>query len=83
MQQYRTSLNNLQRIEIMHHILLKTSTRRPYFAVPELPHGIHYDSVLGFWITEHTPLVTTREFLHGGCNSKKCDQETGEDQKGE
>ena len=34
-------------------------------------------------MTNQRPLVLSEEYLNGGQNSKKCDQETGEDQKGE
>ncbi|MGB8274291.1 MAG: hypothetical protein WCF16_03365 [Alphaproteobacteria bacterium] len=65
------------------HVLMAYATRRPYRATPALPDGARYDPVKGYWIKNDTPLVTAQEFLEGGPVTKKCDQETGEDQKGE
>lgn len=62
------------------HILLTYATRRPYNTIPALPDGIKYDAVSGYWTKDGTPLVVGGEFEKA---SKKCDQETGEDQKGE
>ena len=62
------------------HVLLTYATRRPYSSVPSLPDGVRYDVTRGYWIHADGPLV------HGDKNpqiTKKCDQETGEDQKGE
>ncbi len=64
------------------HVLLKHSTRRRYAEVPELPEEATYDTRLGYWHLQGLPLVRTRQFLDHSI-SKKCDQETGEDQKGE
>ncbi len=63
------------------HILLQRATRRPYREVPELPPLARYDAVLGHWMLDDAPLVNSREF--GPNVTKKCDQETGEDQKGQ
>lgn len=67
------------------HILLKHATRRPYRDTPELPEGAVYDPTLGFWILADEPLVRSTQFCGEGGRpvSKKCDHETGEDQKGE
>ena len=65
------------------HVLMTCATRRPFSTVPALPDDIRYDPERGYWIKAGTPLVITEEFLDGGLNTKKCDQETGEDQKGE
>ena len=65
------------------HILMTYATRRLYRAVPVLPDDIKYDSAKGYWIRSNMPLVTMEEFSEGGLNTKKCDQETGEDLKGE
>ena len=65
------------------HVLMAHATRRPYKSVPTLPHDTIYDPSRGYWVTLDKPLVVTEEFVEGGANTKKCDQETGEDQKGE
>ena len=67
----------------MQHILMKQATRRPYSSVPDIDDSMRYDAQKGYWIAGQTPLVVTEEFLNGGHSTKKCDQETGEDQKGE
>lgn len=67
----------------MKHILMKLATRRPYTSIPEMGKDVEYNPEKGFWMTNQRPLVLSEEFLNGGQNSKKCDQETGEDQKGE
>lgn len=64
------------------HVLLTLATRRPYRSIPALPEHAQYDSVKGYWLQDGRPLVTTNEYVGGG-GTKKCDQETGEDQKGE
>ena len=65
------------------HVLMTYATRRPYRSVPVLPDHAQYDPARGYWLQDGTPLVTVDEFLEGGRGTKKCDQETGEDQKGE
>ena len=65
------------------HVLMTYATRRLYTSIPVLPDDTRYDSTRGYWIKASIPLVVTEEFLEGGSNTKKCDQETGEDQKGE
>ena len=65
------------------HVLMKYATRRPYCAAPEMAGGVQYDSVKGYWTKDSTPMVASEGFSEGGYGSKKCDQETGEDQKGE
>ena len=65
------------------HVLITYATRRPYSSTPVLPDDTSYDPGRGYWVKDGTPLVVTEEFLEGGSNTKKCDQETGEDQKGE
>ena len=63
------------------HILMTRATRRPYSEVPDAGEGVRYDPERGYWVAGDAPLVTTDEFLTGGQATKKCDQETGEDQK--
>ena len=41
-----------------------------------------YNAVRGCWMDGAVPLVRTERFLETGYATKKCDQETGEDQKG-
>ena len=63
------------------HILLSYATRRPYKLIPEMPEDAKYDPSTGFWVINDEPLVGSD--LFGLETTKKCDQETGEDQKGE
>ena len=65
------------------HVLLKHATRRPYRDTPKLPEGATYDPMLGFWMLNGEPLVRSTQFGGGRSVTKKCDHETGEDQKGE
>ena len=62
------------------HVLMTFATRRPYREPPTLPDHAQYDAVRGYWLTDGMALVATDEFAQ---TTKKCDQETGEDQKGE
>ncbi len=64
------------------HILLQNATRRKYDEAPELPKGATYDERQGFWKIGNKPIVLIDDFRNSR-TSKKCDQETGEDQKGE
>ena len=65
------------------HVLLTHATRRPYRDVPTLPDQAQYDPAKGYWTKDGLPLVTLDEFVGDDQVSKKCDYETGEDQKGE
>lgn len=64
------------------HILLAFATRRPYRMVPDLPENAKYDQIRGCWIIDGSSLARSSD---GAVipTTKKCDQETGEDQKGE
>jgi hypothetical protein len=64
------------------HVLLARATRRPYSARPEMPAEVRYDDVRGCWMRDDKPLIEAGDgrFVP---TTKKCDQETGEDQKGE
>ncbi len=66
----------------LQHILISKATKRPYRKIPDLPENSRYDEEKGYWIIDGSPLVHTKQFADGMV-SKKCDQETGEDQKGE
>ena len=65
------------------HVLMTHAARSPYRTTPPMPAGAHYDPVRGYWILDGAPLVSSPEFSADGRMTKKCDQETGEDQKGE
>lgn len=66
------------------HVLLTYATRRPYRDAPDMPDGAEYDYARGYWTKDGSPLVLATEFADDrGSPTKKCDQETGEDQKGE
>ena len=65
------------------HILLKLATRKPYRRNPRFPSTAEYDAMLGYWTVDGQPMVFSTEFINGPLVSKKCDQETGEDIKGE
>lgn len=64
------------------HVLLAHATRRPFSETPQLPEGSFYDDVSGFWRLA-TGEVLIHDATFGPHQTKKCDQETGEDQKGE
>lgn len=64
------------------HILIEHAKRKPYSASPEMPRDATYDMGKGYWLSQGEPLVSPGS-KYGALVSKKCDQETGEDQKGE
>ena len=64
------------------HPLITHATRRPYNETPDMPDGAVYDLDSGYWIYKGEPLVKNVRFAEQQV-TKKCDQETGEDQKGE
>lgn len=64
------------------HILIEHAKRKPYSSSPEMPKGATFDTAKGYWLSENEPLVSPGS-KYGALISKKCDQETGEDQKGE
>jgi len=64
------------------HILIKYAKRKKYTSTPEMPQGAHYDAEKGYWIKDSSSLVSPGS-KYGALATKKCDQETGEDQKGE
>jgi len=65
------------------HFLVKNATRKPYRAVPEMSETSFYNDAKGYWEDGDGPLVQSKDYLENGPVSKKCDMETGEDQKGE
>lgn len=64
------------------HILIELAKRKPYSTSPEMPKDAVFDSAKGYWLSGSEPLVSPGS-KYGALVSKKCDQETGEDQKGE
>lgn len=62
------------------HVLITYAIRRPYCATPAVPDNAQYDAERGYWTKDGMALVVASEFEE---TTKKCDQETGEDQKGE
>jgi hypothetical protein len=72
-----------QEVSMNEHILLKRATRKPYRRTPEMPSSAEYDSARGYWLVDGQPMASTPQFRSGPPTSKKCDQETGEDMKGE
>lgn len=65
------------------HILMTYAARRPYRDIPIMPPDAQYDTARGYWVLSGMPMVSSPDFADGGCTGKKCDQETGEDLKGE
>ena len=67
----------------MEHFIIDKAKRYKENEASLTPLNGIYDSNLGFWkdVYSGTALVGTEEMSR--LNSKKCDRETGEDQKGE
>ena len=65
------------------HVLLKLATRKPYRESPQLPSKATYDVSRGYWMIDGEALVNSSDFRKRPPMSKKADQETGEDIKGE
>ena len=63
------------------HVLLTNARRTAHRDAPTMPPGASYDTMRGLWTLDGSPLVENAVF--GPPTSKKADQETGEDQKGE
>jgi hypothetical protein len=64
------------------HILITLSTKKPFNEHPELIKGMLYNSSKGYWMIGNKRLVSY-DSEYGVQVTKKCDIETGEDQKGE
>lgn len=64
------------------HVLLQHAKRKPFSTTPDMPVGASFDHKKGYWVKDGKELVTQGS-KYGAMVSKKCDQETGEDQKGE
>ena len=65
------------------HVLLQHSTRKPYTEQPKMPNGATFDKHKGYWIANDLSPLVSLYSDYGVRATKKCDQETGEDQKGE
>jgi hypothetical protein len=62
------------------HILLALAKRRPFSVTPVMPSDAYFDDASGRWLVAYGFYVDGSQV---GPTTKKCDQETGEDQKGE
>lgn len=67
----------------MKHILLEKAKRSKISDGVVMPRGATYLSNKGYWVDTHTGNALVAKDGPGVPNSKKCDRETGEDQKGE
>lgn len=65
------------------HILIKHAKRKPFSSAPQMPDGATFDSKKGYWIAKNSAPLVSPNSSYGEQVTKKCDQETGEDQKGE
>lgn len=65
------------------HLLLEKAYIYPLPTKQSSPDGCTFNDNKGYWVYDKTsqPLVTLKE--HPKLETKKCDVETGEDQKGE
>ena len=66
----------------MKHLLIKHAKRSRYKEVPDMPNSAKYNFLKGVWEIDNVPLMELPDFAKTQA-TKKCDQETGEDQKGE
>jgi hypothetical protein len=64
------------------HVLIQHAKRKPFSNIPDMPEGSLFDHRKGYWVMDGDKLVTLGS-QYGATMTKKCDQETGEDQKGE
>jgi hypothetical protein len=65
------------------HLLLEKAYTYPLpKSVPDMQ-GCKFDQLNGFWIMEESGEPFVLDGSNPGPRSKKCDLETGEDQKGE
>lgn len=69
---------NMTDISNRSHILVDGAARRPHREQPDMPAGVRYDALRGYWADEDG-LVSDLP----PPQSKKADFETGEDMKGE
>lgn len=66
----------------MRHILLEKAITYPEPVELRDPIDCTYDEICGYWKTHDGAAAIMAEFFPAG-ETKKCDIETGEDQKGE
>lgn len=65
------------------HLLLEKAYIYPLpKSTPDM-HGCRFDHPNGFWVMEESGEPLVLDLSGQGPRSKKCDLETGEDQKGE
>ncbi len=64
------------------HVLIKLATKKPFNDHPDMPENTIYDKEKGYWFKGEESLVSYNS-EYGTMVTKKCDIETGEDQKGE
>lgn len=64
------------------HILIQHAKRKQFSSTPDMPQGSFFDHTRGYWVKDGEVLVK-QDSKYGQTVTKKCDQETGEDQKGE
>lgn len=65
------------------HILLENAFRYNEPSVVLPPSGCSFDSQRGYWIKNKTGEAMMLSDDNCNLQTKKCDRETGEDQKGE
>jgi len=67
---------------VSNHILLSKASRKNYTDTPDMPAGSYFNNSRGVWMKDNQELIT-HDSETGIEATKKCDVETGEDQKGE
>ena len=65
------------------HILLEKAFRYPVPIVEPIPQNCTFQEKQGYWTTNSTGEIMMLSNDPGLPVTKKCDRETGEDQKGE
>lgn len=65
------------------HILLKYATTYDIPNISLSPKGCHYDNAIGAWVVDKTGEIYIQTPGGPKSETKKCDIETGEDQKKE
>lgn len=67
----------------MSHFILEKAHRYDDPTTPPIPHNADYDNQSGFWRDRESGDVLISNDGFQNQSTKKCDRETGEDQKGE
>lgn len=67
----------------MDHILLTNAFVYKKKSQSPVPAGFHFDKQLGAWVSDADNFPMVLDPFHKGTSTKKCDIETGEDQKGQ